>query len=817
VLKTSFNLAKKALGLAGPVPWSNNTVFPIQGSLIDTDYIVGLHGATNAKWTASVILNYFNSNAQISEGQVTDLISDLAAKLNIGGGALTGPVTAAADPTVPLGLATKQYVDNSVSSDTFQDVYNNSSPPEFAVSASGFTILDPSSTPLFDLGTSDGINFYAQLQAQAGVSLVSLTDGSFTSFTSGNILNHFHGDAGANNPNFTFTAQSEIPSSFFSNCGGYQFGFSDESSSPSGFFQLNLADGGLNNAIFYASGAAAGNPALTTINSQVRIGPSFTPVSSNCKLLIRGTASSGTDAASIGLFTDLDGYPVMQLLGMNHTVGAINFNCYSQGGTFRSSSATANFSILQSSTQLQFLYQSGVTPGSGFGFAQGLILDTTGYVTCVTGAIAGLPSVTTKAVLQANSITKGFMPPVWTSSQESTNIATLGSGDIGLQWFNSTLATNDCWDGLSVQHSLTIENCIEGTNMTLDTTTYPGKIIFSSSGGSSSGVQVQGSFSSGQSTTPTSVTTTDSPINIGSASFIVVNSVGTSVAKASVSGVTTPIIQNTSVGGRWGIARYDLTINFQTSGTTTLLFTVYTNTGATLFSKSFTTTYSAGTNQQFSFSSPVVYLNTNDYMYLAVSCFTGTVTIYSAGMSGSWVDTTTASLPNTNALVQGSNNLWLSQNGGTSYQFLSGSATVGNLAAFNSTGGQLIDSGIVASTVLTNTNQVVAITVVTGNVLTLVDSAPVNRYVLQNSALCTLILPTSITAGHSFEIIGGRLAGWVIEQNAGQSIALGNQTTTVGTGGSLASSYSTDSLILGCTTANTQLTAYAVQGNITFI
>ena len=59
-------------------------------------------------------------------------------------------------------------------------------------------------------------------------------------------------------------------------------------------------------------------------------------------------------------------------------------------------------------------------------------------------------------------------------------------------------------------------------------------------------------------------------------------------------------------------------------------------------------------------------------------------------------------MPSTNALVQGTNNFWLTQNGGSTYQYMSGSATVGNIPQFNSTGGQFIDSGIAASSLVTN-------------------------------------------------------------------------------------------------------------------
>lgn len=50
----------------------------------------------------------------IAESKVTNLTSDLASKLNLSGGTMTGALILNADPSTALGAATKQYVDNSV-------------------------------------------------------------------------------------------------------------------------------------------------------------------------------------------------------------------------------------------------------------------------------------------------------------------------------------------------------------------------------------------------------------------------------------------------------------------------------------------------------------------------------------------------------------------------------------------------------------------------------------------------------------------------------------------------------------------------------
>lgn len=81
-----------------------------------------------------------------------------------------------------------------------------------------------------------------------------------------------------------------------------------------------------------------------------------------------------------------------------------------------------------------------------------------------------------------------------------------------------------------------------------------------------------------------------------------------------------------------------------------------------------------------------------------------------------------------------------------------------------------------------------------------------NGYIANNAALVTLTLPATAAVGSEIDIIGKGAGGWLIAQNAGQSIVLGSSTTTVGVGGSLASTNAKDSFYMVCTTANTQWT-----------
>lgn len=62
--------------------------------------------------TLQQVLTLFDANIQIAESQVTNLVTDLAAKLNLAGGTMTGGLILNADPVADLESATKQYVDS---------------------------------------------------------------------------------------------------------------------------------------------------------------------------------------------------------------------------------------------------------------------------------------------------------------------------------------------------------------------------------------------------------------------------------------------------------------------------------------------------------------------------------------------------------------------------------------------------------------------------------------------------------------------------------------------------------------------------------
>ena len=90
-------------------------------------------------------------------------------------------------------------------------------------------------------------------------------------------------------------------------------------------------------------------------------------------------------------------------------------------------------------------------------------------------------------------------------------------------------------------------------------------------------------------------------------------------------------------------------------------------------------------------------------------------------------------------------------------------------------------------------------------------------YIADNAALCTLTLPTTAAQGTTFRIAGNGAGGWLLAQNASQSIKFGNVATTAGVGGSLASTDPGDSLECLCVVANTTWRVISSIGNLTVV
>ena len=85
------------------------------------------------------------------------------------------------------------------------------------------------------------------------------------------------------------------------------------------------------------------------------------------------------------------------------------------------------------------------------------------------------------------------------------------------------------------------------------------------------------------------------------------------------------------------------------------------------------------------------------------------------------------------------------------------------------------------------------------------------------ATLVNFTLPITSAIGDFVEINGKGSGLWKILQAAGQQINFGSSATTLGAGGSLASTLQFDNVRLRCITANTIWTVVSVQGTLTVV
>lgn len=102
---------------------------------------------------------------------------------------------------------------------------------------------------------------------------------------------------------------------------------------------------------------------------------------------------------------------------------------------------------------------------------------------------------------------------------------------------------------------------------------------------------------------------------------------------------------------------------------------------------------------------------------------------------------------------------------------------------------------------------------VTGTTQTMASNV---GYFANNASAVAFTLPAT-AAKFEFMKITGIQGAWNIIQGASQSIVFGNVTTTVGAGGSLASTNAHDCITLQCIVANTTWEVVGAVGNITYV
>ncbi len=92
-----------------------------------------------------------------------------------------------------------------------------------------------------------------------------------------------------------------------------------------------------------------------------------------------------------------------------------------------------------------------------------------------------------------------------------------------------------------------------------------------------------------------------------------------------------------------------------------------------------------------------------------------------------------------------------------------------------------------------------------------------NGYIANNAGQVRLTLPATIALGERVYAVGKGAGGWIVEQNASQTIHFGDQDTTTGVGGSVAATLQYDNIELLCITANTDFVVLNVLGNVTVV
>lgn len=92
-----------------------------------------------------------------------------------------------------------------------------------------------------------------------------------------------------------------------------------------------------------------------------------------------------------------------------------------------------------------------------------------------------------------------------------------------------------------------------------------------------------------------------------------------------------------------------------------------------------------------------------------------------------------------------------------------------------------------------------------------------NGYITGNAGLTTFTLPAVASIGDTFQIAGASAGGWIVAQNAGQVIHYNAVDTTVGAGGSIASTNRYNIIEILCVVANTGFTVLSSSGALTVV
>lgn len=92
-----------------------------------------------------------------------------------------------------------------------------------------------------------------------------------------------------------------------------------------------------------------------------------------------------------------------------------------------------------------------------------------------------------------------------------------------------------------------------------------------------------------------------------------------------------------------------------------------------------------------------------------------------------------------------------------------------------------------------------------------------NGYFANRGGGVAFTLPATCSIGDTFSIGAINAGGWSLAQNAGQTIKIGSLDTTLGVGGSLASTANGDTIKIVCCVQDTNFVVVSSMGNITVV
>ena len=170
----------------------------------------------------------------------------------------------------------------------------------------------------------------------------------------------------------------------------------------------------------------------------------------------------------------------------------------------------------------------------------------------------------------------------------------------------------------------------------------------------------------------------------------------------------------------------------------------------------------------------------------------------------------------TNAVVYAASASTLTSQALTNGQLQIGSTGAAPVAATLTGGTGITISNTAGAITINATGSALTWTVVTGAA----QAMAVNNGYISNATTggVAYTLPATAAVGSIIRVTGlSGGSGWTVAQNAGQSIQFGISTTTVGTGGSLASTQNTDTIELLCAVQDTGFICVDAVGNITIV